>query len=504
MNATDSSATGSRTKLRDPRNPRVAIIGSGFGGIATAIKLKQAGFTEFTVFEKNAGPGGTWWENSYPGAQVDVMSSYYSYSFMYDYDWPRTYANQDEVQKYIEDVIDHFGIRGHFRFNTPVREAVWNDRTNAYTVHMASGEQHECEIVVSGVGMLNDPFIPDWPGLADFAGPKFHTARWEHQHELAGKRVAVVGTGSTASQVVPAVAPKVKQLLLFQREPGFVLPKGDRVLTRAERDKLRRWPILQKLARIRNFVNIERFRAAARPDTGPQKFLHSTAVAHLEKQVRDPALREKLRPKYAFFCKRPILSDDFYPALQRSNVELVPKAVTRVTRNGVVDSDGAEHEIDILVIATGFKPATYLSSIDIKGRGGRSIHEVWGSEPRAFLGLSVPGFPNFFMLYGPNTNGGSIVFQLERQAEWIVNAVSRMASRVAATVEVKEGLYERMSRWVDEGNRGTTWESGGCNHTYYLSPAGRVVTQWPYSWVTYWFLTKVLRPFAYRFSGRAT
>ena len=493
---------GHSTNQSGTRALRVAIIGSGFGGIATAVKLQEAGFTDFTVFEKNPGPGGTWWENSYPGAQVDVISAYYSYSFMYDYDWPRSFANQDEVQKYIEDVIDKYAIRSHFRFNTPVREVVWNDAANTYAVHTPSGKPEEFNVVVSGVGMLNDPVVPDWPGLDEFQGPKFHTARWQHQHDLAGKRVAVVGTGSTASQVVPAIAPKVGHLFLFQREPGFVLPKGDRVFTQAERDKLRRWPILQKLDRIKSFVNIERFRSAARPLAAAQRMLHTLAVNHLEKQIKNPELRKKLAPNYAFFCKRPILSDDFYPALERSNVEVVPKAVTRVTRTGVVDAAGVEREIDVLVIATGFKPATYLSSLEVKGRGGRSIHEVWGTEPRAFLGLSVPGFPNFFMLYGPNTNGGSIVFQLERQAEWVVSTVKRMARKGAPVCEIKPSLYERFSAWVDKGNRGTTWESGGCNHTYYLSPAGRVVTQWPYSWITYWLLTKLLRPFAYAFSRR--
>ena len=265
---------GHSTNQSGTRALRVAIIGSGFGGIATAVKLQEAGFTDFTVFEKNPGPGGTWWENSYPGAQVDVISAYYSYSFMYDYDWPRSFANQDEVQKYIEDVIDKYGIRSHFRFNAPVREVVWNDATNTYTVHTPQGIPQEFNVVVSGVGMLNDPVVPDWPGLDDFQGPKFHTARWQHQHDLAGKRVAVVGTGSTASQVVPAIAPTVGHLFLFQREPGFVLPKGDRVFTQAERYKLRRWPILQKLDRIKSFVNIERFRSAARPLAAAQRMLH--------------------------------------------------------------------------------------------------------------------------------------------------------------------------------------------------------------------------------------
>ncbi len=479
--------------------PRVAIIGGGLGGIAMAVKLKQAGIDSFTIFEKNDGPGGTWWENTYPGAQVDIASSFYSYSFKPHYDWPRSHANQAEVLQYIQDIVDEFGLRPRFRFGARIRQVVWNEASHTWTVHAQSGEALEYDIAVSCVGFLNEPAYPAWPGLADFQGPKFHTARWEHRHDLAGKRVAVVGTGSTACQVVSAIAPRVGHLYLFQREPGYVAPKNYREFSSGERSRLRRWPLIQRLRRIRAFLAFERLRASALADGRMQRLLRQACVDHIAAGVKDVELREKVTPTYAFYCKRPILDDFYYPALNRDNVEVVPRAVTRVTRTGVVDADGVEREVDVLVMATGFQAANYLSSLEVKGRAGRSIHEAWGTEPRAFLGLSVPGFPNLFLLYGPNTNGGSAIFLLERQAEWIVATIKRMRRRKATAAEVRQDLFDRFVRWVDKGNAGKAWVSGGCNHNYYFSPTGRVVTQWPYSSVLYWLLTKALRPYAYVF-----
>lgn len=494
----------SQTK-NDPgraRFPRFAIIGGGLGGIAMAVKLKQAGIDGFTVFEKNDGPGGTWWENTYPGAQVDVASSFYSFSFMQHYDWPRSHANQAEVLQYAQDVIDEFGVRAHLRFGARVRQVIWNEANHSYTVHTEAGEALEYDIVVSCVGMLNEPAYPAWPGLADFQGPKFHTARWQHQHDLSGKRVALVGTGSTACQVVSAIAPRVGRLYLFQREPGYVAPKNYHEFSAAERRRLRRWPILQRLRRIRAFLGFERVRASSLTGSKMQGNFHRACLNHIAAGVKDPELRKLVTPAYGFFCKRPILDDFFYPALNRDNVEVVPRAVTRVTRTGIVDAEGVEREVDVLVMATGFQAANYLCTLEVKGRGGRSIHDAWKGDPKAFLGLSVPGFPNFFMMYGPNTNGGSVTFLHERQAAWILGTVKQMRRRKAGAAEVRQDLFERFNRWVDKGNAGKAWVTGGCNHNYYFSPAGRVVTQWPYSSALYWLLSTVLRPFAYVFERR--
>jgi cation diffusion facilitator CzcD-associated flavoprotein CzcO len=285
---------------------------------------------------------------------------------------------------------------------------------------------------------------------------------------------------------------------VFQREPGHVAPKNYREFSAAERNRLCRLPVIQRYRRFRDFMKFERRKAASTLGTAAQRKFQKMCIDHIEARVRDPALRKFLTPTYAFFCKRAIIDDFFYPTLNRDNVELVPRAVTRVTKTGLVDADGVEREIDVLVMATGFHAAGYLPFLDVKGRGNRRIHDVWKTEPRALMGLSVPGFPNFFMLYGPNTNsGGSMIFQHECQAKWIVDTMHQMRKRKATAVEAKQELFERFNRWIDKGNSRKAWVSGGCNHNYFLSPAGRVVTQWPYSSFLFWVSTRAIRPFAY-------
>ncbi|MHB1218330.1 MAG: flavin-containing monooxygenase [Alphaproteobacteria bacterium] len=469
--------------------PSIAIIGAGPGGLAMAVKLKQAGLDDFTVFERSAGPGGTWWDNTYPGAGVDIASSLYSFSFKRDYDWSRTHANQAELLRYIDAVVEEFGLRPHLRFGAGVAEAAWDDTAQAYDLRLDDGTVHRFRAVVSGLGMLNVPNYPTWPGLESFAGPKFHTARWEHRHDLSGKRVAVVGTGSTAAQVVPALAPKVGHLTLYQREAGWILPKMERDFTEEERARLRRSPLLRDWRRFLVQWNLELARRAIDPAAKHQARLRQRALDHLA-TVRDPATRAALTPDYPLYCKRVIVSDDFYAALNRENVALVPRPVASVTRTGLVDVDGVERPADVLVMATGFKAASYLHGLSVKGREGRSLHEAWGTEPQAFLGICVPGFPNFFILYGPNTNGGSIIFNLERQAEWIARALRRVARRGLGALEVRESAFRRYNRWIDKGNAGKSWD-GGCTN-YFRSPAGRIVTQWPYPLTLYAVLTRVL------------
>jgi len=471
--------------------PDVVVVGGGFGGIAAGVKLIRAGITTFTIFEQSDGPGGTWWDNRYPGAEVDVASHLYSYSFK-DYDWSRTHVRQPELQRYLEEVVDEYRLRPHFRFGTAVRSVVWDEAEHRYTVGLASGEECRADVVISALGLLNVPRYPDWPGLADFGGPVFHTARWEHEHELTGRRVAVVGTGSTAAQVVPTIAPVVGRLLVFQREPGWVTPKGDRDYTPAERQAFRR-PLARRRERARQFVRLERlqFRGAIhRPGTKVNAAMEAVCRGYIDRVFEDrPDLREAVTPAYPFPGKRPVISSDYYRALRSDHVELVPRAVTRVTEGGVVDASGVEHPVDVLVLATGFRPANFLSTIEVVGREGRTIHEVWGDDPRAFLGITVHGFPNFYMLYGPNTNGGEIVHHLERQAEYAVRAVRRMARRRVTAVEVRRGAVDAYNRWLDRRLTGTAWT---VSRNYYSSPSGRIVTQWPDGALLYGALTRTL------------
>ena len=486
-------AVGRNSRFGAAGTPHVAIVGGGFGGIGLGVKLKRAGVHTFTIFEKSERPGGTWWDNQYPGAEVDVWSHLYSYSFK-GYDWSRTHARQAELHRYLEEVVDDYGLRPHFRFSTTVDEAVWDEDRHVYTLRLRNGEELTANVVVSALGLLNYPRYPEWPGLEDFEGPKFHTFRWEHQHDLRDKRVAVVGTGSTATQVIPEIAEEVGHVYLFQREPGWVVPKGDRDFTPEERAQLRN-PIQRRVGRWRMAYMLERNQfggAIHRPGT--------KINALRERQCRDfidrvfaerPDLREAVTPKYPYPGKRPILNSTFYPALLRDNVELVPQAVASVTKRGIVDATGIEREVDVLVMATGFQPANYLASLEVVGRGGRTIHEFWAGEPQAFLGITVPEFPNFYMLYGPNTNGGEIISCLERQAEHVVHAVRRMVREGCTALEVRPQYYERYNRWLQRKMDGTAWV---VSNNYYKSASGRIVTQWPYGALVYGVMAKVLGP----------
>lgn len=473
--------------------PSIAIVGAGFGGVATAVKLKRAGFGRFTVFEQSDGPGGTWWDNRYPGCAVDIPSHAYSFSFM-RYDWRATHASQSELLQYTHDVIDHFDIGSHFRFGTRVDEVRWHDQHGGYVVRTEHGEEH-FDVVVSCLGLLNVPQYPNWPGLDEFSGPVFHTSRWEHEHDLRGKRVAVVGTGSTSAQVVPALAPDVGRLFVFQRQPGWIMPKGDRAFTEAERQRFNQYPILQKLRRLKLFYGDRKRFKGFDARSAKQEELRKLCLDFIESTIESPQVRAAVTPDYPWGCKRVVVSSDFYPALNRENVELVPSAVTRVTRTGVVDSDGVEREVDVLVLATGFQPTRYLASLRVVGPHGADLHEVWGGEAKAFLGITVPGFPNFFILYGPNTNGGfSIIAQLERQAEVVVLAVKRIARR-RVVVDTKPEALERYVRWIDRqiATHASAMEAGCTN--YYHARSGRNVTQWPRPHGEYYLVTKLLQRF---------
>jgi len=477
--------------------PQIVIVGGGFAGIAAGVKLRQAGIDTFTIFERSLGVGGTWRDNTYPGCEVDTHSHLYSYSFTHP-DWSRTHARQPELQKYLEGVVDEFDLRRHFQFGVSVDEAVWDDAAHTWSLRLGDGTTRTADVLISAVGFLNVPRYPDWPGLERFRGPKFHTARWEHEHDLTGKRVAVVGTGSTASQLVPEVAEIAERLLLFQREPGWVLPKAERDFADEERAELRR-TLHWKRERLRQLKRVEKnlFRRAVYvPGSKVNSMVEGICRDYIAKVFADrPDLQEAVTPTYPLWGKRLIMASTFYPALLRDDVELIPKAVASVTETGLVDVDGVEHPVDVLVMATGFQPTNYLAHLRVVGCDGRSLQEHWAGEPRAFLGITVPGFPNFFMLYGPGTNGGEIVWMLERQAEYAVRVVKRMRRTGATAVEVKPRWAARYHRWLLSTTRGTAW---AVSNNYFKSETGAIVTQWAYSPLTYWALTKSLGPFSER------
>jgi cation diffusion facilitator CzcD-associated flavoprotein CzcO len=484
----------SRAALFGPAGtPRVVVVGAGFGGIAAGVALQRAGIHTFTIYESSLGIGGTWWDNTYPGAEVDVGSHLYCFSFK-PHDWTRTHARQPELQKYLEETVDEFGLRPHLQLGVTVESATWDERRHVWEVRLDDGTVDEGHVLVSGVGFLNVPRYPNWPGLEDFVGPAFHTARWEHQHDLADKVVAVVGTGSSATQIVPAIQPLVRHLYVFQREPGWVMPKGEREFSDAERASLtspwrrrrERWRLKWMLEK--NLRGGDLFRPGTKRNETRRQF----CLAYIGRQFADrPDLREAVTPTYPYPGKRPVFASTFYPALKKENVELVPKAVASVTPTGIVDADGVERAVDVIVMATGFRPTNYLARLTVVGRSGRTLQAQWAGEPRAFLGLTVPGFPNFFILYGPGTNGGEIVTMLEGQAAYVVRAVKRMMRARVSAIEVKPPFEARWFRWLQQRMVGTSWMM---SRNYFTSPTGTVVTQWPYGNTLYRLLTKTLGP----------
>jgi cation diffusion facilitator CzcD-associated flavoprotein CzcO len=474
-----------------PNQPRVAVIGAGFGGIVAAIKLQKAG-VGYVVFERSEGVGGTWWDNRYPGAETDAASHLYAYSFA-PYDWTRTHVRRAEIQGYLEHVAESFGVLASIRFKETVEEVLWDDVSNEYVVCTSSGDRQRFQFVVSAVGLFAAPKRPVWPGLEGFEGEVVHTADWDSTLDITGKKVAVVGTGSSAAQVVPTIASDAESVTVYQRQPGWVLPKGDRDFTRRER-RLFKWPMAQRLNRMRHYLRQERREwhgAVFRPGSRMNRRWEAVARRYLAEVFADrPDLAEALTPDYPFAGKRTVVSSEFYPSLLRKNVRLVPRAVVSCTSRGIVDSDGAEQAADVIVLATGFEATSFLASLAVKGRGGVDLRTVWGPDPFALAGLMVPGFPNFFIMYGPNTNGGLTISNFEHEADFIVHQIQRVRRSGGSTVDARSGVVSLYNRWVQHRISSTAWVDGS---NYFASPTGRIVTQWPEGAAAYALVLVLLR-----------
>jgi len=471
--------------------PRIAIIGAGFGGIVTAIKLQKASI-DFVIFERSEGVGGTWWDNRYPGAETDAASHLYAYSFA-PYDWSRTHVRRAEIQGYLEHVAESSGLMPLIRFKETVEEAAWDDATSEYVVRTSSGETERFQFVVSAVGLFTSPKFPSWPGLEEFGGEVVHTAEWDEALDLTDKRVAVVGTGSSAVQVVPMVAPYAHSVSVHQRQPGWVLPKGDRDFSPLER-RLFSWSFTQRLDRIRLYLRQERREwhgAVFRPGSRMNRRSETVARRYLAEVFADrPDLKAALTPDYPFAGKRTVVSSQFYPSLLRDNVRLVPRAVVSCTSKGIIDSEGEEHEADVLVLATGFEATRFLASLEVTGRDGVDLRTVWGPDPFALAGMMVPGFPNFFIMYGPNTNGGLTVSNFEHEADFVVHQIKRVLRSGRNKVDARDGVVRGYNRWVQHRISSTAWVDGS---NYFASPTGRIVTQWPEGAAIYALVLLLLR-----------
>jgi cation diffusion facilitator CzcD-associated flavoprotein CzcO/acetyl esterase/lipase len=471
----------------------VAIIGAGFAGVAAAVRLLEAGVEDLVVFERGEDVGGVWRANTYPGAACDIASHLYSFSFAPKADWSRRYAPQAEIQQYLRDVARDFGVLPRIRFGTEVLAAQLDEAAARWRLELSDGTAHEADAVVAACGQLSRPARPPIPGLEDFRGTLFHSAEWDHGHDLSGERVAVLGTGASAIQFVPRIAERTARLTVFQRSAPYVLRKHDRVYGRRTRAVLARVPGALRAARAATYWKNETRSLGV---NGSSRLLVGHRASFrlaLARAVPDRALRERLTPADPLGCKRVLLSNEWYPALQLPQVELCTERVVEVREHSVVTADGAEREVDTIVLGTGFTATEFLVPMRVTGRGGRDLHAQWSGGAHAYLGTLVPGFPSFFLLYGPNTNLGhnSVLVMIETQVAWVVRAVRQLQGG-AAWVDVRPEAAQAFDDWVQARTRRTVF-AGGCT-SWYLTADGRNTQNWPSSTVAFRRRLRRLRP----------
>ena len=483
--------------VRTGGKPTVAVLGAGAGGLAMGVRLKRAGY-DFTIYEKSDGVGGTWRDNAYPGAACDVPSHLYSFSFELNPWWSRTYSSQDEILAYLERCADQYGLRPHLRTGVAITQAQWQETPQRWELTSAAGDVVTADVVVSALGMLNVPVVPDLPGAERFQGRSFHSSRWDHSKSVAGERVASIGTGASAIQYVPAIASEVEHLTVFQRSPIWITPRVDKPYTPEEQRRFARIPGAARLHRWQIFRTYEQ--ATFDTDSDFCRGQTELARSYLERKIEDPELRAKLTPDYPVGCKRPLISREWLPALTRPNVRLVTEPIVEITEDGLRTADGEEHLVDTIIYGTGFRANEYLTTIDVHGRAARRLHDDWRDGAEAFLGLTVPGYPNLFLLYGPNTNGvNSIIFMHEAQTNYVMSAL-RSLRRRPGSLEVRRRATERYNRRIQAAMDGKVWVAG-C-HNYFRTATGKVVTQLPYKASAYWLRTRMVRPWHYRRRGR--
>ena len=478
------------------------IVGAGFSGLCAGIKLREAGIHAFVILEKNDGVGGTWRDNTYPGAACDIPSHLYSFSFEPNPSWSRAYGGQAEILAYLEHCATKYGLRPHLRLGTHVTGATFDEGAGTWTVRTQSGETYVARSLVLGNGALHLPAIPEIPGAQTFAGTTFHSARWNHQHDLRGKKVCVIGTGASTIQFVPQIAPQVEKLHVFQRTPAWIVPKSDRPIGGREQWMLEHVPGAHWLRRTGLYWLFESRVLGFAFAPKVNQLAERLVLKHLAAQVPDRALRARLTPAYRMGCKRVLISNDYYPALCRDNVDLVTDGIAAIEPNGVRTQDGVLHEADTIIYGTGFKVVEYLTSMKIVGRGGRELGDVWRTESvRNYLGISVSGFPNLMLLMGPNTGLGhnSMIFMIEAQAHYIVDAIRAMRAGDVAALEVRPEVEQAFRAELQHKLEGTVWTSG-CN-SWYMAPGGDVLL-WPGFTFDYWLRTRAVRLADYQVTAR--
>ncbi|CRK56645.1 Cyclohexanone monooxygenase [Alloactinosynnema sp. L-07] len=458
---------------------RVAVVGAGFGGLGTGIRLKQEGIDDFVVLERAPEVGGTWQINSYPGAQCDVPSLIYSYSFAPNPNWSRLYPLQGELKEYMHRCAVDFGVLPHVRFSTEVTDASWDDDACVWRISTSTGDL-TAQVLVGAIGPFSAPSIPDLPGLERFRGKVFHSQAWDHDHDLSGERVGVIGTGASAVQFIPRVQPRAGHLSVFQRTPIWVLPHPDRPVGALTRRLYKRVPCAQAAARKAWALTFEALVPGFIHEPRLQKPLEWLARALLNRQVKDPDLRARLTPSYAVGCKRPTFSNAYYPALTAANTTVVTDGIVEVTERGIVTADGAEHQLDTIIFGTGFRMTDHPGFELIHGRDGTSLAGQWRSgEMTAYLGTAIHNFPNLFLILGPNSGVyTSAVITIEDQVHYILDALRAMERRDLSWIEVTAEAERSFVEWIDRGLSRSVFLTGGC-HSYYLSRSGRNFTHYP-------------------------
>jgi cation diffusion facilitator CzcD-associated flavoprotein CzcO len=472
-----------QTNGSGPAHTRIAIIGAGFSGIGMAARLRQEGIDDFVVLERASELGGTWRDNTYPGCQCDIPSALYSFSFAPNPNWSRAYPLQSEIRDYLQRCAHEFGVLPHIRFDHDARGAAWDEDAQRWRIETSRGEL-SANVLVGGMGGLTEPARPEIPGVEDFSGTMFHSAEWDHGHDLTGERVAVIGTGASAVQFVPKIQPKVGRLHVFQRTPSWVMPDPDRPVGDFERDLYRRFPVTQKALRAALYAMHETTVLGTIVDRRLSSVFERIARQHLKRQVRDPELRAKLTPNYTLGCKRITLSNTYYPALTAANAEVVTDPIREIRAGSIVTADGTEREVDTIILGTGFKVFDNPGFDLVRGRGGQTLRDLWHGSPSAYLGTAIPGFPNLFLLVGPNSAGGynSIIFTSEAHINYAIAAIKEMDRRGIASVEVRREVYDDFVRETDRRLGDSVWNKGGCA-SWYLDENGRNGIWWPgFTW----------------------
>lgn len=462
-----------------PQHFRVAIVGTGFSGLGMAIRLKQAGIEDFVVLERSNDVGGTWRDNTYPGCACDIPSHLYSFSFALNPDWSHVFSSQSEIRAYMRRCTEQYNITPHIRWNCQLQEATWDNNNQQWRITTPTGEI-TAQFLVMGYGPLSEPTLPHIPGIEEFQGTLFHSANWNHNHDLNGEKVAVIGTGASAIQFVPRIQPEVSQLLLFQRTPPWIFPRMDHEIPTWQRKLYRRLPLAQRLVRTKMYL--------VRELRGTRLFFYKQeqskkaeqlALKYLESQVADPELRAKLTPSYALGCKRILISDDFYKAVTKPNIQVITDKIEAIRPHSVVMTNGTEYPVDTIICGTGFQATEVPAARLVRGRDNQLLADVWQNGAEAYLGTTVAGFPNMFLLIGPNTGLGhnSMIFMIESQVTYILDALRTLERQQVQAIDVQPSAQTSFNDELQQRLQRTVWNSG-CK-SWYLNKGGRNTTLWP-------------------------